>query len=157
MTVTTGDPKGHPREDFIIRRLIRLILIILLTTLLYSITFGRLEAEAPVEAHDSTDKVLEAQIAPPEPSIEDLIIFYAKQHGVDAARALRVARCESGLDPLARNPNSSAKGVFQFIDSTWASVSRMRGTSASVLDAESNIDNALWLARKEGWHHWVCR
>ncbi len=30
----------------------------------------------------------------------------------------RVAQIESGMNPIARNPNSSAKGLFQFIDST---------------------------------------
>ena len=31
----------------------------------------------------------------------------------------RIMMCESGGNPKAQNPNSSAKGLFQFIDSTW--------------------------------------
>ena len=35
---------------------------------------------------------------------------------------IRIARKESGfnLDTYAKNPKSSAKGIFQFIDSTWS-------------------------------------
>lgn len=31
----------------------------------------------------------------------------------------RIAECESGGNPKAKNPRSSASGKFQFIDSTW--------------------------------------
>ena len=31
----------------------------------------------------------------------------------------RIINCESGGDPKAKNPSSSASGLFQFIDSTW--------------------------------------
>lgn len=30
-----------------------------------------------------------------------------------------VAKCESGLNPDAHNPTSSASGLFQFLDGTW--------------------------------------
>lgn len=115
------------------------------------------EAEAPTEAQDSEIRVIEAPYMAPETSIEDLVVAKAKEYGLDPVKALRIAKCESGLNPLAKNPNSSAKGIFQFIDGTWSSVSRIRGISASVLDAEANIDNAMWLAKKEGWKHWVCQ
>jgi len=32
----------------------------------------------------------------------------------------KIMMCESGGNPLAQNPNSTAKGLFQFLDSTWA-------------------------------------
>lgn len=38
----------------------------------------------------------------------------------DQAVALAIARHESGFNPRARNPTSSAHGVFQVIDATWA-------------------------------------
>jgi hypothetical protein len=41
--------------------------------------------------------------------------------------ARRVARCESGGRPRAQNRYSSASGLYQFIDSTWRSVSHRRG------------------------------
>lgn len=33
-----------------------------------------------------------------------------------------MAKCESGLDRYAKNPYSSASGLFQFIDDTWRRV-----------------------------------
>lgn len=42
-------------------------------------------------------------------------------HGkVDVETALRIAKCESNFDPLAKNKVSSAKGVYQFIDKTFS-------------------------------------
>lgn len=32
---------------------------------------------------------------------------------------LRIAECESNFDRYAKNPNSTAKGLFQFTDGTW--------------------------------------
>ena len=36
-----------------------------------------------------------------------------------AAAILAIARIESGFNPAARNPNSTACGIFQFIKGTW--------------------------------------
>jgi hypothetical protein len=40
--------------------------------------------------------------------------------GLDAALAKAIAGEESGFDPNATNPGSSATGLFQFIEGTWA-------------------------------------
>lgn len=42
-----------------------------------------------------------------------------------------IISCESGGDPSAENPSSTASGLFQFLDSTWRSV----GGSGSASDA----------------------
>lgn len=52
------------------------------------------------------------------PTIADIITGAAQRYGVDPQALLRVAEIESGLNPGARNPKSSAGGLFQFIDST---------------------------------------
>lgn len=44
----------------------------------------------------------------------------ARAAGVDVGTAMRIAQIESGGDPRAQNRRSSAGGLFQFIDSTWA-------------------------------------
>jgi hypothetical protein len=59
---------------------------------------------------------------------------------------LRIARCESRLDPAARNPRSSARGVFQLV-SLW-------GTEAERLDAATNVRTARWLFDRWGTHPW---
>lgn len=100
--------------------------------------------------------VLSAEISVPDQTVPQMIVSAAVTYGVDPQYALRIAFCESEYKEDARNPNSSAKGVFQFIDGTWASVNRIRGLSYDVMDAEQNIDNAMWLVQNEGWHHWEC-
>ena len=54
-----------------------------------------------------------------ELTIEDLIVSMAKEGGVSPTTALRIAKCESSLNPNARNKHSSAKGLYQFLDGTW--------------------------------------
>ena len=71
--------------------------------------------------------------------------------------AVRVAWRESGYDPAAKNPKSSATGLFQFINSTWRWV-------ADELELDDRTDGwqhtlaAVWLAGKSKWRtHWqVC-
>lgn len=59
---------------------------------------------------------------PPRPrgAVADLIAEEAGAMGEDAGVALRIAQIESGLNPRAQNRRSSAGGLFQFIDDTWA-------------------------------------
>ncbi len=65
------------------------------------------QTEAPVDTLD------------PLTLVETKIIDAALYWGVDAQTALKIARCESNLDPFASNPNSTAKGLYQFTDTTW--------------------------------------
>jgi hypothetical protein len=54
-----------------------------------------------------------------KPTIEELIRMIAKQEGVDPDLAVRVARCESLLDPKAININkdgSKDRGLYQIND-----------------------------------------
>jgi len=68
--------------------------------------------------------------APPKPrvvvvpvnkqAIANLIIAAANRYGVDPNRLLRVAMCESGLNPYAVNHRGSgAEGLFQFKPGTF--------------------------------------
>jgi hypothetical protein len=69
--------------------------------------------------------------------------------------ALCVAERESGFDPLAVNPATEASGLFQFIPSTWDSLSRLAGWGgASVFDARANASVAAWTVAHYGWHPW---
>jgi hypothetical protein len=69
--------------------------------------------------------------------------------------ALCVAERESNFDPLAVNPATGSAGVFQFIPSTWASLSELAGWSgASVFDARANVAVAAWTVAHYGWHPW---
>ena len=69
--------------------------------------------------------------------------------------ALCVAERESNFDPLAVNTATGAAGVFQFMPSTWASLSALAGRGgASVYDARANVAVAAWTVAHYGWHPW---
>ena len=74
--------------------------------------------------------------------IQNLIIKYSEQYGISSETPLCIAKHESGFNSNARNPNSTAKGVFQYLDGTWKATDEGRA-GYSVLDAESNIRAAV--------------
>ena len=51
--------------------------------------------------------------------IIDEIKRQSEEYGVSFKDALRIAECESSLNPKAQNPSSTAKGLYQFISKTW--------------------------------------
>ncbi len=65
---------------------------------------------------------------------------------------------ESGGNPDAKNPNSTAAGLFQFLKRTWDSVpNEVTGgtySSGQVYEAEPNIRAAAWLQQAAGWSQW---
>ncbi len=78
--------------------------------------------------------------------------------------ALSIIDCESNGDPNARNPRSSAAGLFQFLDRTWSHSSEQAGFEGeSPLSPEANIAAAAWLVEyslgvgDSPWAHWTCR
>ena len=66
---------------------------------------------------------------------------------------LRKARCESGLNPYARNPSGSS-GLFQFLPSTWATTPYAR---RSIWSARWNSLAAAWMHSAGRGNEWVCR
>lgn len=73
------------------------------------------------------------------------------------AKAIEVATCESGLNPLAigRNTNGSRDyGVFQF--NSGGTLQEYLSGTAEALDPAANINAALELYNDRGWQPWVC-
>lgn len=95
------------------------------------------------------------QIAPP-PSVESwrpLVAAYFQPADVDLA--LLVIGCESGGDPNAKNPNSTASGLFQHLASYWDGRASAAGwAGSSIWNPEANVAVAAWLVYSDGWHHW---
>lgn len=60
--------------------------------------------------------------------------------GEDPETAVNIAVIESGLDPNADNPASSAQGVYQFVDRTWKAMG-----GGDKFDADLNIERGLTL------------
>ncbi|MEA2009530.1 MAG: transglycosylase SLT domain-containing protein, partial [Actinomycetota bacterium] len=78
--------------------------------------------------------------------------------------ALSIIDCESNGDPNARNPRSSASGLFQFLDRTWLHSSEQAGFEGETpFSPEANIAAAAWLVEyslgigDSPWAHWTCR
>jgi soluble lytic murein transglycosylase-like protein len=68
--------------------------------------------------------------------ISALINQAAQQYGIPPELLFDIAFSESGFNPQAQNPDSSAAGLFQFTDPTWLDVLRMAQTPDSGLNLE---------------------
>jgi len=80
----------------------------------------------------------------------------ADKWGQSRVDMLRVARCESGLDPRAVNSNGGASGLFQFMPSTFAfTPNGKRGED--IFGPWSNADAAGWMWANGMRHHWACQ
>lgn len=78
---------------------------------------------------------------------------YETQYGLPSGFLSRTAQIESAFNPMARNPNSSAGGLFQFIDSTAQQYGlEDRFDPAQATDAAARLarDNAAMLRRTLG-------
>ena len=69
-------------------------------------------------------------------SLQDKIRAAAADRGIDPDVALRIANAESTLSNAAKNTRSSARGLFQIIDSTWKNFG---GDPAKRNDVDENI------------------
>lgn len=74
----------------------------------------------------------------------------------DVDRALDVIWCESRGDRWAKNPNSTASGLFQHLASMWGDRAPLAGfPTADVYDPVANVGVAAWLVyERGGWSHW---
>jgi hypothetical protein len=82
------------------------------------------------------------------------IRYRGEQLGADnqeIMKMIRIARCESGFNQYAKNPNSTAKGIFQFIDGTWRSNCLEDGNVYNFVD---NINCAWKVYQKQGDRPW---
>lgn len=77
--------------------------------------------------------------------VKAIITEAATRYGIDPDTALRIAYIETGgtFNPSAQNQESSAGGLFQFIDSTWANY----GNGKHKYDPHANADAAMRLTR----------
>jgi hypothetical protein len=97
---------------------------------------------------------------PTSPGQAAVIAMIEQVFGSYAPGAMQVAKCESGLNPLAYNPisidGSHAEGLFQILyPSTW------RGTSEASSSPYSAMANALaahqiFVRDGYNWHEWTC-
>lgn len=88
-------------------------------------------------------------------SVRRMIRSLALRYRLDAAKAISVAECESGLNPKASNPPYA--GVYQHTTRAWPKRAATYGHAGeSVFDAYANVDVALQMVRAGGWGPWGC-
>lgn len=81
------------------------------------------------------------------PDIQSVITSAAQRYGIDPQAMLAIAQIESSGNPMAKNPKSSAGGLFQFIDST----AKQYGLSDK-FDPAASADAGARLARDNAAH-----
>jgi uncharacterized protein YraI len=91
-----------------------------------------------------------------EQEIINIIYAAADRWGQPRADMLRVARCESNLNPNAVNRSSGASGLFQFMPSTFAFTPNGKA-GESIFNAYSSADAAGWMWANGMRNHWVCQ
>lgn len=87
-----------------------------------------------------------------ERSIAEMIVHEAEINEINPVTAIRIADCESKLGTQNYNKQgSSAKGVYQFIDSTW--------TNYCTGDVLNSIDNIKCFMKLYPDHKsfWSCK
>jgi U3 small nucleolar ribonucleoprotein component len=73
-------------------------------------------------------------------TIEDIITRTAQENNFDnIALLIRIAKCESSLNPKAKNPNSSARGLFQILDMHKLSIEERQNPETSTKWAINRI------------------
>lgn len=89
---------------------------------------------------------------PPAPgSIQAIIQAAANAHGVSYPWMLKIAQCESGLNPHAYNPAGPYYGLFQFLMSTF----RANG-GTDIWDPTQQANVAANMLAHGQAHQWGC-
>ena len=88
-----------------------------------------------------------------------LVMTYFSGNDVDIA--MRIIGCESRGNPSAKNPRSTAAGLWQFLRSTWDRAAATTDSPSYAVggpyDPVWATINAAWLrARGSGWNQWEC-
>jgi soluble lytic murein transglycosylase-like protein len=108
------------------------------------------------QAYTSLPIASERERTPPRLSELEMIIEHiessAIESGVDPNTALRIANCESSLNPRAKNPHSSATGLYQFTIGTWEWI----GSPGERTDYKANTAAFMkYYPKYPQW--WVCK
>ncbi len=86
--------------------------------------------------------------------IVSIIYAAADRYGQPREDMLRVARCESNLNPRARNASSGASGLFQFLPSTWQTTPYR---DQDIFDPWASANAAGWMWANGRRNEWSCQ
>lgn len=107
------------------------------------------------------EPVILSPVQPAEPQnqeeVKQMLAEIAKADGVDLNLVLRIVKAESGYSCTIKNKNSSATGLFQFINSTWISTQKRMGRDTDLAlkkDCRLNAEAGIYLLSKGELSHW---
>jgi len=84
----------------------------------------------------------------------EIVAYIEKVFGNDSKVMLAIAKCESSLNPNAKNKTSTASGIFQIIKSTFEGTGKDWNKR---FEARENIEAAKIIFDKRGTQPWECR
>lgn len=96
----------------------------------------------------------------PAPTIPEIIRSAASIHGANPDQLLRVARCESSLNPSAIGDHGAAVGLFQFHPATFMANVRYGGFPYDLgdrFDPAASANVAAWMFARGQSSQWSCR
>ena len=98
-------------------------------------------------------------VPPDKIEVQRILNYWLDYYGVSRVLGNCIVSLESGYNPLAKNPYSSAAGVWQFIRSTFNSTAQRMGLpytyDQNVFNAHINAQMGAWLLANDGYTHWV--
>jgi Transglycosylase SLT domain len=89
-----------------------------------------------------------------EQEILNFISKAAKKFGQSESAMVRVARCESVLDPCAVNRSGPYYGLFQFLKSTWKTTPY---GDRDIFDPEAQSLATAWMWKEGRKNEWACQ
>jgi uncharacterized protein YraI len=112
---------------------------------------------APVTTDSAAPSGAIANPNPPATSEQEIISVIhqaAAAYGQNPDDMVRVARCESNLNPRAVDPSGSYHGLFQFVPSTFATTPY---GGQDIYDPWANAHAAAWMWSEGLKSAWVCQ
>ena len=89
---------------------------------------------------------------------EDAILRYidqaAHKYGQSKSTMIRVARCESNLDPCAVNRKGPYYGLYQYLKSTWRSTPY---GDRDIYDPKAQAMATGWMWKQGRKNEWACK
>jgi hypothetical protein len=89
-----------------------------------------------------------------EKEVLGFISSAAKKYGQSESAMVRVARCESNLDPCAVNRSGPYYGLFQFLKSTW---NQTPYGDQNIYDPKAQAMATGWMWKEGRKSEWACK
>lgn len=98
------------------------------------------EEALPVQNNPFLDLIPQQQ--PQSNNVQEIIKNTSLQSNLNPNLALKIAQVESNFNPVAKNPKSSASGLFQFTNGTWRDLVKRYGKEYGIELKDKNDPKA---------------